>query len=226
MPARTAMQYHPPGWLPDSEKSTRKDYYAHLRGEVIEAIPEGCGTILDVGCGKGTLGRWLKEQGVKTVYGAELFPAAGEEARQWLDDVAVGNIEQLALPWREGSVDCIICADVLEHTADPWAVVAKLKKLLAPGGCIIASIPNVAFHRNLRKMMRGEWRYTDEGLLDRTHLRFFTLSTIEELFSSNGMKIEKVFKKVDGGWNVRVLNALLLGYLKNTLYLHYIVRVR
>ena len=221
------MQYHPPSWLPASENGKRTDYYAHLRAEVIEAIPEGCAVVLDVGCGKGTLGRWLKEQpGMMTVYGAELFPAAGEEARRWLDDVVVGNIEHVALPFPEGTVDCIICADVLEHTADPWAVVAKLKKLLKPDGCIVASIPNVGFHRNIRKMLRGQWTYAQEGLLDKTHLRFFTLETITELFASNGLTIERVFKKVDAGWNVRILNALTFGYLKNTLYLHYIVRVR
>jgi len=220
------MQYHPPAWLPATERGQRTDYYAHLRAEIIEAIPEGCMAILDVGCGKGTLGRWLKEQGVGAVYGMELSAAAGEEAKQWLDQVAIGDIEHAPPPCPGKSVDCIICADVLEHTADPWAVVAKLKMLLKPGGCMVASIPNVGFHRNIRKLIRGEWRYTDEGLLDRTHLRFFTLETIEELFASNGLAIEKVFKRVDGGWNIRLLNALLLGYLKNTLYLHYIVRAR
>jgi SAM-dependent methyltransferase len=114
----------------------------------------------------------------------------------------------------------------LEHTVDPWQVVARLKRLLKPGGWIVASLPNVAFHRNIRKMLRGEWRYADEGLLDRTHLRFFTLQTIEELFARNGMAIEAVFKKVDGGWNIRLLNALMFGALRHTLYLHYIVRVR
>ena len=219
------MQYRPPAWLAPSEQGRRTDYYAHLRAEVIEAIPEGCATVLDVGCGKGVLGRWLKENGVRTVWGVELA-AAGEEAKRWLDDVVVGNIEQTELPWPEASVDCVVCADVLEHTVDPWRVVARLKRLLAPDGCIVASIPNVAFHRNLRKMLHGEWRYADEGLLDRTHLRFFTLRTIEELFASNGMVIEAVFKKVDGGWNIRLLNVLLLGALRHTLYLHYIVRAR
>ena len=220
------MQYRPPGWLPASEQGRRTDYYAHLRAEVIEAIPEGGATVLDVGCGKGTLGRWLKENGVRTAWGIELVPAAGEEARRWLDDVVVGNVEQAELPWPEASVDGIICADVLEHTVDPWKVVARLKRLLKPGGWIVASLPNVAFHRNIRSMLRGEWRYADEGLLDRTHLRFFTLQTIEELFARNGMAIEAVFKKVDGGWNIRLLNALMFGALRHTLYLHYIVRVR
>ncbi|MDD3179710.1 MAG: class I SAM-dependent methyltransferase [Opitutaceae bacterium] len=220
------MQYRPPAWLPASEQGRRSDYYGHLRAEVIAAIPDGCATILDVGCGRGTLGRWLKENGVRTVLGVELQAAAGEEAKRWLDGVVIGGIEQVDLPWPEGEVDCIICADVLEHTVDPWKVVAKLKRLLRPGGCIVASIPNVAFHRNIRKMLRGEWRYAGEGLLDRTHLRFFTFSTIEELFASNGLAIEAVFKKIDAGWNIRLLNAVLFGYLRHTLYLHYIVRAR
>jgi O-antigen biosynthesis protein len=220
------MQYHPPAWLPATERGQRTDYYAHLRAEIIEAIPAGCVTVLDVGCGKGTLGRWLKEQGVRAVYGVELSAAAGEEAKRWLDEVIIGNVEQTPLPFPAGSVDCIICADVLEHTANPWAVVAALKKLLKPGGCLVAGIPNVGFHRNIRKMIRGEWRYADEGLLDRTHLRFFTLQTIEELFASNGLRVEQVYKRVDAGWNIRLLNVLLLGALRHTLYLHYIVRVR
>src|SRR5881227_1433310 len=105
------MRYLMPSWLPEAEREKRSDYYAHLRPEVIEAIPDGCRTVLDVGCGKGTLGRWLKENGATTVYGIELFAAAGEEAKRWLDQVVVGNIEQTALPFPEGTVDCIVCAD-------------------------------------------------------------------------------------------------------------------
>ncbi|MFO1446878.1 MAG: class I SAM-dependent methyltransferase [Opitutaceae bacterium] len=220
------MHYRPPSWLAPGEEASRSDYYGHLRREIIEAVPDGCATILDVGCGRGTLGRWLKENGVGTVWGVELMPAAGKDAQDHLDRVVIGNIEQVELPFAPGSVDCIICADVLEHTIDPWAVVARLKTLLRPGGCLVASIPNVGFHRNLRKLIRGEWTYADEGLLDRTHLRFFTLQTIEELFARNAMPIEAVFKKVDGGLNIRFLNFILLGALRNTLYLHYIVRAR
>ena len=76
---------------------------------------------------------------------------------------------------------------------DGW--VAKLKTLFKPDGCLMASIPNVSFHCKIRKMMRGQLRYAQEGLLDRNHLRFFTLETIEELFTSNGLRIERVFKK-------------------------------
>ena len=138
----------------------------------------------------------------------------------------VGNIEWLNLPWPPESFDCIVCADVLEHTVDPWAVVGRLKRLLRPGGCLVASLPNVAHHRNLRRLLRGRWDYADEGVLARTHLRFFTLPTIEDLFARNGMRIESVARRLDAGVRIRLLNALLLGALRHTLNLQFIVRTR
>ncbi len=218
------MRYHPPPWLQVAPDGQNGDYYSRLRPDLIAAIPDGCGSVLDVGCGKGTLGRWLKENGVRTVRGVELSPAAAGEARKWLDELVLGDIERVEFPWPEASFDCIVCGDVLEHTADPWAVVGRLKRLLAPGACIVAAIPNVAYHRNLRRMLRGRWDYVDEGLLDRTHLRFFTYPTIEELFDRNGMVIEAVFTRPEAGLKMRLLNAVLLGALRHTLNLHFIVR--
>ena len=220
------MQYYRPVWLPAAVEIGQKDYYVRLNAEVIATIPEGCMSVLDVGCARGTLGRWLKENGVRTVSGVEFMPAVAAEAQRWLDQVVVGDIERVALPFPDGAFDCIVCSDVLEHLVDPWAVVGRLKRLLAPNGCIVASIPNVGFHRNLRKMIRGEWHYAADGLLDRTHLRFFTLQTIEDLFYTNGMRLDFVLKKVNAGWNIRVLNMLLLGALRHTLYLHYTVRAQ
>jgi SAM-dependent methyltransferase len=220
------VRYVPPAWLQVAADGRNGDYYSRLRPEVIRAIPDGVGAVLDVGCGKGTLGRWLKEHGVPVVRGVELSAAAAEEARRWLDDLVVGNIEGASLPWAPASFDCIVCADVLEHTVDPWTVVGRLKSLLKPGGCIVASIPNVAHHRNLRRLLRGRWDYADEGVLDRTHLRFFTLPTIEELFARNGMAVETVDRRLDAGLRMRLLNAVLLGALGHTLNLQFIVRAR
>ena len=220
------MKFSAPAWQSSENTGVGHDYYSQLRPEIIEAIPENCSAVLDVGCGKGVLGRYLKDNGVDKVFGIELNEDAAVEARQWLDDVATGDLDSMQFPFQEKSVDCIICADVLEHLADPWTALAKLKRLLKDDGCIISSIPNVAFHRNIRKMLKGQWEYGDEGLLDRTHLRFFTFSTIEELFNSNGLYIEQVFKRVDAGWNIKLLNLLCFNKLKHTLYLHYIVRAQ
>jgi hypothetical protein len=119
-----------------------------------------------------------------------------------------------------------VCADVLEHLVDPWETVGKLKKLLKPGGTIVASIPNVGFHRIVRGLIKGRWHYADAGVLDRTHLRFFTWQGIQELFVMNGMTIEKIFRKIDSGANMKILNFLFFNKLKESLVIQYVVRAK
>ena len=90
-----------------------------------------------------------------------------------------------------GTYDCIVFNDVLEHVVDPWSMLDRAKERLAPGGRIVASIPNVRHYIVVRNLaLRGRWDYADWGVLDRTHLRFFTRASIEELFESADMAIE------------------------------------
>jgi tetratricopeptide (TPR) repeat protein len=86
----------------------------------------------------------------------------------------LGDAETLALPFPPGTFDCVICADVLEHLRDPWAFLARVRPLLAPQGLLLASIPNVQFVQVLWELAQGRWTYQPAGILDRTHLRFFT----------------------------------------------------
>jgi 2-polyprenyl-3-methyl-5-hydroxy-6-metoxy-1,4-benzoquinol methylase len=151
-----------------------KEYYSLLRPEIIAMIPQKCSSVLDIGCGTGALGKHLKEKWVAEVCGIELSHTAALEAMRVLDRVIEGDVERIKFPFPPEYFDCIICADVLEHLIDPWAVTLKLYTLLKPGGCIVASIPNVGFHRVVRSLIGGSWRYTDSGVLDKTHLRFFT----------------------------------------------------
>ncbi len=203
-----------------------EEYYSLLRPEIIAMIPEGCSSVLDVGCGTGALGRRLKEKGISEVCGIELSPAAASEAMQVLDRVVEGNVELLDLPFEEGYFDCIVCADVLEHLLDPWSAVGKLKKLLKPNGCIVASIPNVGFHRVVRGLIRGKWRYSDAGVLDRSHLRFFTWQGMKALFQDSGFTIEKVYRKIDSGLNMKLLNLVFCNRIKEALVIQYIIRAR
>jgi 2-polyprenyl-3-methyl-5-hydroxy-6-metoxy-1,4-benzoquinol methylase len=199
-------------------------YFGGLRMEIVEMVPDECRAILDVGCGYGVLGRYLKENGVNEVCGIELSPNAADEARKVLDEVVVGNVEFVELPFLTGHFDCIICADVLEHLIDPWNVLSNLKRYLKPGGCIIASIPNIGFHRVVRSLMKGRWEYTGSGVLDRTHLRFFTLDGILGLFVDNGMKIQKINRKIDSGLNMKLLNIILFNTIKESLVIQYIIK--
>jgi 2-polyprenyl-3-methyl-5-hydroxy-6-metoxy-1,4-benzoquinol methylase len=199
-------------------------YFGGLRTEIVEMVPLNCHSILDVGCGYGVLGRYLKENGANEVYGIELSANAAAEAGKVLDKVVVGNVESVQLPFVAGYFDCIICADVLEHLIDPWNVLNKLKQYLKPGGCIIASIPNIGFHRVVRKLMKGRWEYSESGVLDRTHLRFFTLDGILSLFIDNGMKIQQINRKIDSGLNMKLLNIILLNSIKESLVIQYIIK--
>ena len=203
-----------------------KEYYGLLRPEIVAMIPGGCGAVLDVGCGTGALGKYLKENGVTEVCGIELSHEASLEAERVLDRVVEGDVEHMGLPFSLGRFDCIICADVLEHLVDPWAVMARLRALLKPDGCIVASIPNVGFHRVVRSLVRGNWRYADSGILDRTHLRFFTWQGIISLFQDSGLVIEKVHRKIDSGLNMKLLNILLFGRIREALVIQYIVRAK
>lgn len=144
--------------------------------------------VLDVGCATGYLARALRDQGC-SVSGLEYDAEAGEQARSLLDRLVIGDLNALALSDAfPGAVfDKIVFGDVLEHLLDPAAVLRSAMTLLAPGGAIVVSIPNVA-HGSLRlALLQGAWEYRDTGLLDRTHIRFFTLDGLQELLTSVGL---------------------------------------
>ena len=149
-------------------------------------------TVLDVGCGRGHLGADLKKLD-NIVVGLELSKTAAAEARQRLDEVYVGSVEQLdELPLEEGSFDVVVAADILEHLFDPGAALARLRRYLRPGGKLVASVPNVA-HFSLRlQLLTGRWEYQDIGLLDHGHIRFFTRRTAEQLLVESGYALESM----------------------------------
>ena len=202
------------------------EYYGSLRPEIVAMIPDGCNTILDIGCGTGALGKYLKDKGIKEVWGVEMSSYGASEARKVLDYIVEGNVEEINLPFEIEYFDCIVCADILEHLIDPWSMVGKLKKFLKPKGAIVASIPNVAFHRIIRGLLKGKWQYADAGILDRTHLRFFTLQGIKELFLMNGMAIERIYRKRDAGANMKILNLFCFNKFMESLVIQYIIRAK
>jgi methionine biosynthesis protein MetW len=170
----------------------RPQYYEYDRPEVLEAIPLDASRVLDVGCGSGRLGEQLKHRQDATVWGIEVVQEVAERAIQRLDRVWNTSVEQALNDIPPESLDCIVAADVLEHLIDPWTVLAELRSRLVPGGTIVASIPNVGHWDVLRDLLEGTWRYTREGLLDRTHLRFFTRRSVSELFWTAGLAIREV----------------------------------
>ena len=148
----------------------------------------GTKRVLDVGCATGYLARALVERGC-VVSGVESDEQAAEEARPHLERLVLGDIEKLdvAEAFGDERFDVIVFGDVLEHLQDPLAALRGARKVLAPGGSVVASIPNIA-HGSVRlALLAGRFDYQPLGLLDSTHIRFFTRSSVEDLFREAGM---------------------------------------
>ena len=195
---------------------------AFPRVDLIELIPKGARRILDVGCSVGKTGKLLKEKGFEEIFGVEIDPKAAEQAKPFYKEVIVGDVERDILPFSKGFFDCILCGDVLEHLVDPWSVLISHKKILADNGAIICSIPNIRFYRVLKSLIfRGRWDYTDLGILDRTHLRFFTIKTIEDMFRETGFEIKILIKYRSGSKLMKFINKLAFDKLIDFLVIQY-----
>lgn len=205
-------------------------YYSHIRSEILPLLPQHCERVLEVGCGSGETLLWLKAQkpDCQWLGGVELFAQSGALAQPRLDWFCAGNIEQLDLDIPPGSLDVILCLDVLEHLIDPWRVIAKLHQLLKPEGHIIASIPNIRYYSaSLDLVIRGNWNYQKEGILDSTHLRFFTKKTAIALMQSSGLKMDAIIGKgLEKGRKARWLNYLTLGTFRPFFEFQYLIRVK
>lgn len=174
-----------------------RSYYSQQRKEVDQLITTRPGQwVLDVGCGEGGLGQILKQKGCRVV-GIEVEPRAAVEAEKHYDRVFVGDMDTLDLPFAGESFDHIVCADVLEHLRNPWEVLDRLCPLLKPQGRLVASIPNIRNTETVAELLRGNFTYTGWGIMDETHLRFFTRQSIEKMFTDAGYTVMDIQPKFD-----------------------------
>ncbi|MEI7973973.1 MAG: bifunctional glycosyltransferase/class I SAM-dependent methyltransferase, partial [Bdellovibrio sp.] len=192
-------------------------YFVEFREEILPLIPEKSSRVLDLGCGSGeTSGHLKKLKKFDWVCGVENSPEAAAIARVKLDQVLVGNIEAMDFPFQPESFDLILALDILEHLVDPWSVVQKLKDLLRPDGVLVVSLPNVRhYHILIPLIFRGDWRYSQEGLLDSTHIRFFTKKTAMKMFLKAGFALEKWDHTGAKKGFSSILNFLTLGFFKD-----------
>jgi 2-polyprenyl-3-methyl-5-hydroxy-6-metoxy-1,4-benzoquinol methylase len=174
------------------EKDGRLDtsYFDFARPEVLQLIPGSARCVLEIGCGAGRLGEALKERQTCEVVGVELNGDAAERAKQRLDRVVVGDVERLTLDFADGSFDCLVCADVLEHLVDPGGFLARARRWLKDNATVVASIPNVRHHSVVGSLIEGNWTYEPAGLLDNTHLHFFTRRDAQDLFMKAGYDVQ------------------------------------
>src|SRR5262249_41065250 len=145
--------------------------------------------VVDVGWGGGNLGEELRLRQGCHVYGIECHADAAAEASKRLYKVWHATVEETLPQIDADFFDCVVLGDILEHLTDPWSVLKQLRCKLITGGSVVASIPNVGHWTIVTGLLRGEWNYEGFGILDRTHLRFFTLQSIKELFWNTGFRI-------------------------------------
>jgi 2-polyprenyl-3-methyl-5-hydroxy-6-metoxy-1,4-benzoquinol methylase len=207
------------GYVPLNERRHR----AHAK--LLEAVGTGR-RVLDVGCSSGYLARPLRER-ANTIVGLELDPAAASEAEAFCERVLVGDVETMALPLEPGSFDVVLCGDVVEHLRDPAATLARLRPFLRPGGRLVLSTPNVANWAIRLSLLAGRWRYTDRGILDRTHAHLFTRATLREALEEAGYRVERIdfSVPVPGGSDLLDGAAYALGRLRPSLLAYQFVAV-
>jgi SAM-dependent methyltransferase len=207
--------------------SKNETYYQYYRKDILPLVPGHVGKVLEIGCGTGNTLAYLKANGYcDWIGGVELFPDAAAEAASKLDKLYEGSIEEMELPIEAGSIDMILCLDVLEHLLSPEAVIQKLHKYLASGGVIIASIPNVNHYSvTFPLIFQNKWDYQENGILDKTHVRFFVRETAINLMTSSGLKITNILSSLVFKRSI-ITNILTLGLFKSFLTWQYLIKVR
>jgi 2-polyprenyl-3-methyl-5-hydroxy-6-metoxy-1,4-benzoquinol methylase len=211
----------------------KKNYFNNPRIDLIGLIPPNINNrILELGAGSGdTLVEIKKQNLAQEVVGVELMNLNDSQQKNpEIDRLIIGNIEKTDLDLPENYFDVIICGDVLEHLIDPWNVLKKLHKHLKQNGMIIVSIPNIReYHILYRILILADFKYSDRGILDRTHLRFFCKKNIISLLTSamyTPVSIDSIFKLEKKISKKKIIDTLTFGLIRDFLTAQYVVVAR
>lgn len=169
-------------------------YFSNARADFVDKLPyDPTAAVLEIGCGAGATGALALSEGRCGRYvGVELFENAAAEARDVLSEVVTGNVETLELRWPSACFDAVILSEVLEHLVDPGQVLHKIARVVRPGGMVLASSPNIAHWRVIHELVMGRFHLADQGVFDRTHLRWFTPTSFATMFEEAGFAIDEI----------------------------------
>jgi 2-polyprenyl-3-methyl-5-hydroxy-6-metoxy-1,4-benzoquinol methylase len=193
------------------------EYFTRARTEIESLLPaadNGSFRVLEIGCAEGHTLSWLKKIGYcNWAIGVEPYSKLGVETGV-VDQFFQMDIERTIPPIPPHSIDVILCLDVLEHLVNPWEVLIKLNPILKPSGSWIISVPNLRNYRILFNLaFKGHFRYTESGILDKTHLRFFTRESAILLAQSSGAQVTKIHRSEMNRWFKIFLSMIGLGDL-------------
>lgn len=200
------------------------NYYISDRKDLFSVLPQKAERVLDVGCGNGALGKALKEKEIaRKVVGIEINAKAADDARYNIDEVISVDIENANLQFEKEYFDLIIFGDVLEHLYNPWKVLEGMKSYLKKDGHILISIPNVRYYRVLCGLIfKGEFKYEEDGILDKDHIRFFTLKMLRRYAKEAGLKIVKIKRNFSGHFSF-LFNLLFFNLFADFFTRQYII---
>ncbi len=214
-----------------------RHYYKNPRSEMLQFLPEEYQEVLEIGCGEGNFALQLKP-GCK-VWGVEVDKESDSAAGTHLNKVLHGKYSQVSDEIPTQYCDLIICNDVIEHMEDAEAFLLSIRQKMKFNGFIVASIPNVRYYYNLFELLfQKDWCYREEGILDQTHLRFFTEKSIKRLMSKHRFAVEKLeginkanidFRVPKSKWDIFhiIVKAFtVLGFHKDVLFLQFGLRGR
>ncbi|MCU1688243.1 MAG: Methyltransferase type 11 [Pseudonocardiales bacterium] len=196
-------------------------YRGHwLLAEAVRRAVRPGGTVFEGGCSSGYFAEVMVDDGY-VVDGAELDPIAAEQARAICRTVLTGDLSTMDLDGLADAYDGMVFGDTLEHLSDPVAVLARLTPRLADGGSVIISIPNVANWAMRVGFLFGRFRYTERGILDRTHLRFYTAKTVRHMLAEAGLEVTDLTASVPVpivGWRPLLAAAHWIGNLRPSVF--------
>ena len=163
----------------------------HLLAKAVLDVTGPGDRVFEGGVSSGYFASVLVRAGLR-VDGHELDPEVADRARQVCETVYVGDLSTFDVEELEGPYDVLLFGDTLEHLPDPAAVLRRLRTKLRPGGALIISVPNIANWFVRISLLAGRFNYADRGIMDRTHLRFFTVRTVAEMLADAGFEVESL----------------------------------
>lgn len=207
---------------------TLPDYYTNERLDILPFLPSKPMRTIEFGCGAGTFSAIIKERFNTESWGVDINQEAVVKAKKILDNVILGDALKVLNDLPDGHFDCLICNDILEHLPYPELFLQEVRKILTKDAYITCSVPNVrSWGHFIHYFFGKDWKYEDFGILDNTHLRFFTRKSLMRLFEDSNIEIELI-KGITPTNTIlfNLANVLSLGFIADMRFLEYAVRGR
>jgi SAM-dependent methyltransferase len=192
-------------------------YYQELRMPMLSLVRGTPKRVLEIGCASGQTLAYMRDRGAEYTVGIEYSAEAAALAEgRGVGRIIRGDVEHLELDLESCSFDLLIAGHILEHLADPWTALRRLRRLLKPGGQLVGALPNVRHHSViLPLLLKGEWEYQPSGVMDWTHLRFFSFKGVLGLLEQTGFEVEQV--KPEFAPKSGIANSLTCNVFRNFL---------